>query len=65
MAIDAFISMFLVCMGDFNLEGQNYTQGNYRIIVWFFLMLAAFIEICVFMNMLIAIMGATFNKVEE
>lgn len=57
--------MYLLCMGNFNLEGQDYTKGDHRYVVWFFLILASFIMVVVFMNMLIAIMTSTFGRVKN
>ena len=51
-------------MGNTNLEGQNYTQGEHRIVVWMFLLTAGFLMQVVFMNMLIAIMTSTYDQVD-
>jgi len=60
-ASNAFISMYLLSLGDFDME--NYSKGHDRVIVWAVFLIATFLLLVVFMNMLIAIMGDTFANV--
>ena len=60
--VDSFISMFLIALGEFSLDG--YGSGEDKLITWIFFILASFLMLVVFMNMLIAIMGDTFGRVQ-
>jgi hypothetical protein len=51
--------MYLVALGEFDLDGLSQGPDNYIAYVFFFL--ASFLLLVVFMNMLIAIMGDTFS----
>ena len=55
---DAIIGVFLISLGEFNFSG--YAKGPDRMICWAFFLLAIYLLLLVFMNMLIAIMGETF-----
>ena len=54
-AIDSWISIYLLAMGEFNF--LNYKLGPDKYVAFIFFLMATFIIIIVFMNMLIAIMG--------
>lgn len=56
--IDAVIGVFLISLGEFNFDG--YAKGPDRIVCWVFFLMAIYLLLLVFMNMLIAIMGETF-----
>ena len=60
---DALISMWLLGTGEFNTDNQAYSKGPYKALAYFFFLLATFVVLIVFMNMLIAIMGETFAEV--
>ena len=55
---DAIIGVFLISLGEFNFDG--YAKGPDRMVCWFFFLMAIYLLLLVFMNMLIAIMGETF-----
>jgi hypothetical protein len=57
--IDSIIAMYLVALGEFDLDGLM--QGPDKIGAWIFFVLASYLLLVVFMNMLIAIMGDTFS----
>mmetsp|Transcript_26142 Transcript_26142/g.18565 ORF Transcript_26142/g.18565 Transcript_26142/m.18565 type:complete len:109 (+) Transcript_26142:1947-2273(+) len=59
---NSVINQYLVGLGDFNTD--NYSQEN-KIMIWLFFILATFITQITFMNLLIAIMGDTFDRVSE
>ena len=59
---DALIAMYLLGLGEFDIDG-TYTKGPDIKLAWFFFILATFIILVVFMNMLIAIMSDTFANV--
>lgn len=61
--IDAFLMIYLLALGEFGLDG--FDSGIDVYIVWIFFGLASFLVIIVFMNMLIAIMGDTFERVQS
>lgn len=62
---DAFLDIYLLGIGEFEdkLEGINNSPNVY--LGWFFLIMATFFVLIVFMNMLIAIMGDTFSQVQS
>lgn len=60
---NAFFSMYLTGLGEFDSEG--YGQGPNKIMAYCFFFLATFLILVVFMNMLIAIMGGTFSTVVD
>ena len=61
-AFNSFITIWLLMLGEFNLEGmQNGLYGGY--ICWIFFIIGSFMLIVVCLNMLIAIMTDTFKKV--
>ena len=59
--IDAFVRSYLVGLGEFGMD--NYSSGEGGALVWIFFLLATFITQLLFMNLLIAIMGDTFDRV--
>ena len=63
--VNAFISIYLISLGDFSyLEYLNNEEGGNGM-AWFFFILASFVVLIVFMNMLIAIMADTFANVKS
>lgn len=58
--IDAFVRSYMVGLGEFDME--NFGEQNNGII-WFFFLLSTFVTQLLFMNLLIAIMGDTFDRV--
>ena len=60
--LDAFVRSYLVGLGEFGMD--NYA-GEGGALIWFFFLLATFITQLLFMNLLIAIMGDTFDRVQE
>ena len=62
-AVDAMLAMYLIALGEFDLDG--FSKGPNTIIVWVFFSLASFLILIVCMNMLIAIMTDTFNEVQR
>jgi hypothetical protein len=61
--IDSIIAMYLVALGEFDLDGLM--QGPDKYGAWIFFLLGSFLLLVVFMNMLIAIMGDTFSYVQS
>ena len=61
-AIDAVIAMYLLSLGEFDMDG--YKEGPHVIFAWLFFLMATFLVLVVFMNMLIAMMGETFAMVQ-
>ena len=59
---DAFIAMYLMGLGEFDMDG--YSQGTNVYMTWGFFLMGTFLVLVVFMNMLIAIMGDTFGNVQ-
>ena len=56
--LNSVINMYLLMLGEFYVEG--FTLGPNDEFAWIFFILATFIVLVVFMNLLIAIMGETF-----
>jgi len=63
-AIDAIISVYLLSNGAFNYFSYGHDSEDSKYL-WLMFLLAIFINMIVFMNMLIAIMGDTFSSVME
>lgn len=61
--IDAFISQYMLSLGEFNYGGFITSPDDGM--EWFFFCFGTFLMMVVFMNMLIAIMGNTFNDVMD
>ena len=61
--IDAIIGMYFISLGEFKYD--DFKKGPNCIMAWVFFLLATFLLLIVFMNMLIAIMGNTFSRVTE
>jgi len=59
---NSMIAMWLLGLGEFDLD-DSYSEGPNVMLCWFMFMLASFLVLTVFMNMLIAIMGETFSNV--
>ena len=56
------IAMYLLALGEFDMDG--FKKGPNVYFAWFFFLLGTFLVLVVFMNMLIAMMGETFSKVQ-
>ena len=62
---NAIMNAYLVSLGEFGTDNYgNEAGGVNRFLVWIFFVLATFLMLIVFMNMLIAIMGDTFANVQ-
>lgn len=61
--VNNLMEMYFISIGNFNTA--NYGNGANSIIIWIFFMMAAFIIVIVFMNLLIGIMSNTLNDVTE
>lgn len=59
--INVLMEMYFIGIGNFNTE--NYGNGQNSIIIWIFFIMAAFIIVVVFMNLLIGLMSNTLNTV--
>ena len=60
--IDASIFTYRIGLGDFDFDGFGYDYVASLYVLWFF---GTFVIQIIFLNMLIAIMGDTFDKVTE
>lgn len=59
---DAFIFSFKMGLGDFNTDGFNTDDEE---LLWIFFLLNTLIIMIILLNLIIAIMGDTFDKVQE
>jgi len=59
--VDSLINAYLLGLGDFDYS--NYGSGKNKYFIWIFFLAATFIVQLVFMNMLIAIMGDSFGRI--
>lgn len=59
--MSALISMYMISIGDFTYSG--FSSGSEKNIVWLFFIIASFIILIVFMNLLITIIGNKLNEV--
>jgi len=56
------MEMYFISLGNFNIG--SYSNGDNSGIIWVFFVLASFIIVVVFMNLLISIMGNTLGDVQ-
>jgi len=61
---DAILSQYMVSLGDFSIAA-NFNDGEFGVLLWIILLLGSFISMLTILNMLIAIMGDTFDAVSE
>jgi hypothetical protein len=59
--IDAIISIYQIALGDFHYDG--FIKSEYDYLLWTLFPICTFLMVVVFMNMIIAIMGNTFEDV--
>ena len=60
--LDSFVRSYLVGLGEFDMENFDAQDSTF---VWLFFILSTFVTQLIFMNLLIAIMGDTFDRVQE
>jgi len=61
--LDSFLSVYFICIGMYDVS--RFGQGHDETYVWLMFILGSFINLIVFMNMLIAIMAKTFSDVMD
>ena len=57
--------VYLLALGEFNLEDYDLGDGSDNFLLWLFFVGASFFLLIHLLNMLIAIMGDTFGKFNE
>jgi hypothetical protein len=57
--------VYLLALGEFNLDDYDLGDGSDSLLLWFFFISASFFLLIHLLNMLIAIMGETFGKFNE
>lgn len=60
--LDSVIAIWLIGLGEFDLD-DSYGEGPNVVLVWLMFIFATLLILIIFMNMLIAIMSATFEDV--
>lgn len=60
--VNVLMEMYFVSLGNFNIG--SYSNGDNSGIIWFFFIIASFVIVVVFMNLLISIMGNTLGDVQ-
>jgi len=63
--LSAFLNQYLVALGDFDFENYSSEYANNAWIVWILFVFATMFSQIIILNMLIAIMGDTLDKVFE
>jgi hypothetical protein len=61
----AWKHVYLLALGEFNLEDYEIGSGADFVLLWIFFIMASFFLLIHLLNMLIAIMGETFAKFNE
>ena len=61
--VNVIMEMYFIAIGNSSTDGYSNSENSN--IIWVFFMLASFIIVVVFMNLLISIMGNTLNNVQE
>lgn len=63
---NCLINSYRLALGDFEIAGDNFTDGFDDVIVfWVIFFVGTLISLLIILNMVIAIMGATFERVEQ
>ena len=57
------MNQYMLSLGEFDVD--NFGQNQKDPVVWILFLLSTFIAQIIFLNMLIAVMGDTFEKVNE
>lgn len=60
--LSSIISVYLTALGDFDTDGLG--RGYYRYAAWGAFIVSTFVVLVVFMNLLIAIMGDSFSRIQ-
>jgi hypothetical protein len=63
--LDAFISMYLISLGEFELQIDGYQGGHDKYVAWIMFLFSTLVLLLLFMNMLIAVMAEPFLFVSE
>ena len=61
--LDVMLNNYITAIGDYEVDGFKQEGGD--VIIWILFIMATFISQVTFLNMLIAIMGDTFDRVSE
>lgn len=61
--LNAFYNQYMLSLGEFNLD--SFANGPQTYMCYFFFIMATFLTQITFLNMLIALMGDTFDRVIE
>ncbi len=61
--MNSFIQQFLLGLG--NIPTDNITDNKFRILIWFYFLVAIVITNVAFFNILIAIVGDTYDKIMD
>ena len=59
--MDSILTVYLIALGDFSPAG--FDKGDLSGLVWMFFLLASFVMLIVFMNLLITMIGNIYNEV--
>ena len=62
--MDAVIQFYMISIGEFKFDNLL-ASDNSLFIPWTMFIIATFVNCVIFMNMLIAIMGETFSRVND
>ena len=63
---NCLINSYRLALGDFEIAGDNFIENSDDVMVfWFIFFLGSLISLLIILNMVIAIMGGTFSRVEE
>ena len=61
--MDSFLSVYFICIGMYDVS--RFGQGHDEYFVFAMFVMGTFVNLIVFMNMLIAIMAKTFSDVMQ
>jgi len=60
-----FIDSYRLSIGDFEVTGSFIDNTDYIIVFWIIFFIGTLISLLVILNMVVALMGATFERVNE
>jgi hypothetical protein len=61
--IDTIINQYMLGLGEFNMD--PFAESPYGLLMWIMFLLATFIIMLLFLNLVIAIMGSTYGDISE
>ena len=62
---NCFVDAYRLALGDFEVAGSFVENTDYIFMFWFIFIVNTLVALLIILNMVIAVMGSTFTRVEE